>query len=352
MRSDRGRRRAWVLRLSLCLGAGAAILLAVAASGAAPGAARVRRARYLMGTVLEIEAAVPDGEGGDAHARTEAAVERAFEAVAGVEDRLSNWRPDSELSRANRAAARAPFALTRETWRSVSAALALAAETGGSFDPTVGPITASARRREEGGPPAESDGSELLPAVGFRFVRLDPAAGTLFFERLHASIDSGGFGKGDALDRAAAVLERGGVRAARLNFGGQLRTFGSASRAARTLGLGRAAVAVPDLSGRVACRFSTGDGSLSTSGDAEKPGHIVDPRTGRPAAFHGSASVLADTGLRADALSTALFVMGPSRGLAFADERGIPALFIWKSGRRWTARASRAFPPTRLEEDG
>jgi thiamine biosynthesis lipoprotein len=306
-----------------------------------------------MGTVLEIDAAVPAGEGADARARTEDAFERAFEAVAGVEDRLSNWRPESELSRANRGAALSPVPLTRETWRSVSAALALAAETGGSFDPTVGPITASARSREDPEAPPAPDDSGGLSAVGFRFVRLDPEAGTLFFERVGASIDSGGFGKGEALDRAAAVLERGGVHAARLNFGGQLRTFGSASRAGGALGLGRAAVAVavPDLSGRVACRFSTDDGSLSTSGDAEKPGHIVDPRTGRPPDFHGSASVLADTGLRADALSTALFVMGPARGVAFADERGIPALFLWKSGGRWTLRASRAFPPTRLEED-
>ncbi len=353
-RSSVSRRRAILLRLSLCLITASG--LAVALVGGAPSkATRVRRARYLMGTVLEIDAAVPPPSQSfadpDPRGRTESAVERAFDAVARVEERLSNWRPGSELSRVNRSAARGPMCLSRETWRSLSAALSVAAETEGAFDPTVGPLTGALHGGGEGGETQEARAPGDPSAVGFRLVRLDAGAGTLFFERAEATLDSGGFGKGEALDRAAALLARAGVPAARLNFGGQLRTFGSRSPAGRVLGFDRAAIAAPDLSGRVACRFSTGDGSLSTSGDAEKPGHIIDPQTGRPAAFHGSASVLADGGLRADALSTALFVMGPARGLAFAERRGIPVLFLWQSGGQWTFRASRAWPPTHFEEN-
>ncbi|MDQ2969738.1 MAG: FAD:protein FMN transferase [Acidobacteriota bacterium] len=315
-----------------------AVPLLAAALNPGPPEARVLRAQYRMGTVLEIDAV------GAYLARTEEAVANAFAAVGSVETRLSNWKPDSELSRANRRAARAPVALSPATFRSLSAAFDLAAESEGAFDPTVGAVTEGLELT--GGPVAPERAAAGAAAVGYRFARLEPAGRTLAFERPGVSIDSGAFGKGEALDRAAAALRRGGVEAARLNFGGQILVFGTATPAGRRHRYRRLAVAAPDLSGRIARGIVAGDGSLSTSGEAEKPGHLIDPRTGRAAAFHGSASVVADTALRADALSTALFVLGPEEGVAFADRRGIAALFL--SSRAGepprTSRAWRAFP--------
>ncbi len=287
-----------------------------------------------MGTVLEI-----DGTGPLPSSSVEAAVESAFAAVGRVEDRLSNWLPASELSRANRAAGIAPFPLSPETRESLAAALALAEETGGTFDPTVGAVTiaklvAPSKTRSGNAPAA------VLASIGYRHARLDVARGTVSFESAGLAIDSGAFGKGEGLDAAAAALRAGGVESARLNFGGQILVFGTAAPGGRAGRYGRVAVAAPDPSGRIICRVVVPDGSLSTSGDAEQPGHLIDPRTGRAAAFHGSASVFAPSGLRADALSTALFVMGPADGLVFADGRDIPALFVDASGGR---RASRAW---------
>ncbi|MCA1580473.1 MAG: FAD:protein FMN transferase [Acidobacteria bacterium] len=325
------------MRLSLCLG-GAVLATAAALPPRAASAGRarpsVRRVQYRMGTVLEIDAAGPLPA-----SSLEAAVERAFAAVGRVESRLSNWSPASELSRANRAAGRSPFTLSPETWGSLSAAFALAEETGGAFDPTVGAITISklvstpADRNQD---PAAA----VLASIGYRHARFDPERGTLAFDSAETAIDSGAFGKGEGLDAAAAALRAGGVESARLNFGGQILVFGSATPAGRTGGYGRVAVAAPDASGCVVSRVEIPDGSLSTSGDAEQPGHLIDPRTGRAASFHGSASVFAAAGLRADALSTALFVMGPDAGLAFADARSIAAFFVEASGAR---RASRAW---------
>ena len=124
------------LRLSLCLIAAAGLLLAAPRGrGSSPAAARVTRARYLMGTVLEIDAVGPGRD------RLEAAIGEAFEEVARTEARLSNWRPGSELSRANRAASSEPLRLTPETFFSLERAIALSRETGGAFDPTVGGLT-------------------------------------------------------------------------------------------------------------------------------------------------------------------------------------------------------------------
>lgn len=338
------------MRLSLCLIS--VLFLAASPRGAsslgtdlrdpagAPGPERVVRAQYRMGTVLEIEAAgVLQGSS------VEAALESAFVEVGRVEERLSNWRPGSELARANRTAGRAAFPLTRATAESLTAALALAGETGGAFDPTVGPITLeriSGHAKETG----NREVSTRLREIGYRRARVDRSAptATLSFDSPGMSIDSGGFGKGEALDAAASALRAGGVESARLNFGGQILVFGSLTPSGGAGAYGRAAVASPDDSGRLLSRVVISDGSLSTSGDSQQPGHIIDPRTGRAAAFHGSATVFASSGVRADALSTALFVMGPAAGIAFAEARQIPALYVDAAGRLSASRSWSRLP--------
>lgn len=326
---------AWRLRLSLGLIAATLWVLAAWSERETPDV-RVVRERYLMGTVLEIDAV------GGQRAAVEAAVAKAFRAVEDVEARLSNWKRESELSRANRAADREVVRLSPATFRVLRAALSLAQETDGAFDPTVGAVT------EALGLIGESADREharaIAGTVGWFRVVLEPSARTLFFRVPGAAIDSGGFGKGEALDAAAAALSRGGARAARLNFGGQLLLIGSGTPSGRRRGFPEVALAAPEDSGAILCRFVAPDGSVSTSGDSEKPGHLIDPRTGQAAAFHGSVTVLADTGLRADALSTALFVKGPREGLLFADRRGIPALFVVREGKTFSIVSSRAFP--------
>jgi thiamine biosynthesis lipoprotein len=289
-----------------------------------------------MGTVLEIDAFGAD------RISTEAAVTAAFEAVDDVERRLSNWRADSELSLAN--ATSRPFLLSPRTFRSLSVALSLARETDGAFDPTVGAITEAL-----GLTGREPDPRRARPeAVGWQKACLDARARTLFFATAGGSIDSGGFGKGEALDRALLELGRHGVGAARLNFGGQISLVGTATAVARREDLGEVSIAEPRSgSTRELCRFSPGDGSVSTSGVSERPGHIVDPRTLTAVHFAGSVTVIADTGTRADALSTALFVLGPTAGISFADRRGIAALFVVPRGEGWELLSSREFPRTR-----
>ena len=305
------------LRLSLCLIALGAITFTGAAAFSRGGSdSRVARSRYAMGTLLEVEACAADP------LSAEAGVAAAFRAVEEVEQRLSNWRPDSELSVANRSASAEPAPLTAPTYRSLYRALSFARETGGAFDPTVG-----------------------RTHIGWEKARLDPRERTLLFVRPGGAIDSGGFGKGEGLDHALAALARHGVTAARLNFGGQVSLAGSSTRVARRLRLDEVAVAEPRAgSSRELGRFSPGDGSVSTSAQSERPGHIRDPRTGGPAPFAGSVTVVADTGFAADALSTALFVLGPQAGIDYADRRGIAALYIIPRGNGWQLVASHRFP--------
>jgi thiamine biosynthesis lipoprotein len=85
------------------------------------------------------------------------------------------------------------------------------------------------------------------------------------------------------------------------------------------------------------------EGSLSTSGNSERGDHIIDPRDGRPAPFRGAVSVWHRSGLAADALSTALYVMGPADGLRWAEARGVAALFLVPDDGGVRALPTRAF---------
>jgi thiamine biosynthesis lipoprotein len=211
--------------------------------------------------------------------------EPAFAEARRIEGMISTWRDDSELSRLNRGEIANP---SPELSAMLSEAMAISRETGGAFDPTIGRIT--------------------LPRRGAK-----------------GMIDEGGFGKGYALDRMLALLEG----EAMINFGGQI-----VVRGAREV-----SIAHPLHRGRPAVTLTLRNASLSTSSDSEQPGHIIDPTTGQSVPSWGSVSVIDPSAFRADALSTALYVMGPERGLAWAIERNIVAIFISDSGEiKWSKK--------------
>jgi thiamine biosynthesis lipoprotein len=259
-------------------------------------AAPVRRARYLMGTILE----------GTAYgAGAAAALEAAFDEVARLERLLSTWIPESELSRVNREAAAGAVPVSPETFACVAAALAAAHRSGGAFDPT-------------------------LTAGGHEAVILDPAARTIRFARAGLSLDLGGIGKGFALDRAAAVLRARGAERAALNFGGQVLALDPPPGEAGWL------VAVRDPAGpegaTIGC-VEVARASVSTSGQYERPGHIVDPTSGRAAAGMLQATVVAPDATSADWLSTAVFVLGPEAGPRLAAGLpGVRAIVLPRAG--------------------
>jgi thiamine biosynthesis lipoprotein len=210
------------------------------------------RARYLMGTVCEVRAT------------SEADITRAFTEADRIESFLSNWRPESELSRVNRGEGKAGDEL-REL---LDVATQWTAKTNRAFDPRWNGKT----------------------------------------------IDSGAFGKGYALDRMLALIPGDAM----IDFGGQIIVRGSMD----------VAIADPADRQKPIVHFTLTNGSVSTSSNAERGAHIVDPRTGRPIEARGSASAIADDALTADILSTALYVMGEDEGLRWADANGVAAIFI------------------------
>lgn len=308
-----------------------------------PDEAPVSRSRYLMGTSCVATAYGPDAG---------AAIDAAFDEIARLEQILSDYRDDSELSRLNRLAGSGPVACSADMADFLTAALAHSRDTGGAFDITIGPLTRALRPRDDGAAAAGSGVEAAFGLVGWSRIDLDPASRQV---RLRAGtiLDPGALGKGFALDAAARVLRGRGIGSALFDFGGQILAMGPPPAATHW----EVGVAHPMRRDTAALILHVRDCSVSTSGNAERGVHVIDPRTGRPVRVPGSATAIAPTGTEADALSTALLVMGPEEGLAWAGSRPrLAALFLEPAGpdalsMRATASLS-GYNPSRIPLGG
>jgi thiamine biosynthesis lipoprotein len=253
-----------------------------------------------------------------------------------IEVKFSRYRESSVVSEINRNAGRTPVAVDSETEMLVRSALELGAWTGGRFDPTVG-VLRRAWDFKNARVPEREEIAELLPLVNASAVSV--RNGTVFLRRAGMELDLGGVGKEYAVDRAAEVLMREGIRSATIDFAGDVRTVGSR-------GDGRPwRVGVMDPRRRDRCRFTicpiSGAG-IATSGDYErgfvKDGvryhHILDAKTGWPSRGLASATVVAPSAFEAGLHSTAAFLLGAERGLALLESGpGIEGALITEEGK-------------------
>lgn len=210
-----------------------------------------------------------------------------------------------------------------ETASLLSRALELAAMTDGAFDPTIGPVSSLWDISGTPRVPSAQELAEAVKLVGYTGVTLD--GNTVTLDRAGMMLDFGGIGKGYAADLAAEIYEKHGVQSALLNLGGNIFAYGQkADGSDFTIGL-------RDPYGEDTDYFAllpVSDTSLVTSGvyerffvsDGVTYHHLFDPKTGYPA-DNGlvSVTVVCDSSTEADALSTALFVMGLEKGLEFAQ---------------------------------
>jgi thiamine biosynthesis lipoprotein len=285
--------------------------------------------RPAMGTTFDVHLYAAD------RARADALFEVAFEEIERVEAVFSNYRPTSELSRINREAASSPVVTDPEVFDLLARAFAVSRLSGGAFDMTVGRLMkAWGFFRGAGRYPSDAELKRALRETGWRRVRLDAAARTTSFTAPGVELDPGGIGKGYALDCVAKVLREAGVAAALLSSG-------SSSVYALGAPPGKEGwpVRVPDPlnRARVLSTVVLRDRSLSTSGNYEKffrlggrtYSHIMNPRTGRPVEGVLQTTVIAAEATDSDALSTAVFVLGPARAAALLKNfEGAAALVV------------------------
>jgi thiamine biosynthesis lipoprotein len=280
---------------------------------AAPASSTVE-ARVVMGTVakLEVWGLSP----------ASAALDDAFAAIRRVDDAVSLWK-DSELSRLNGAGRATPSA---DLMAILRASLNIAVATGGAFDPSIEPLL-RAQGFYDGTPRPLSDAERrrVMARVGFRRVQLE---GNTVRLQAGTALDLAGIAKGYAVDQALAALRRHRASAAVVDLGGSsVGAFGTPVEIEIRGGLGT---------------FRLDDASLGTAGGDQRTGHIIDPRSGHPAEGVVFATVVAPTGMEADGLDTALYVLGRA-GLPVLTSRGVEGFVVIPSAAGHEVHATPGF---------
>ena len=303
----------------------AAFLLLLCLAGCTPQPKSYTADFFAMDTFMSITA-----YGEDEQAAQDTAVQLE-QRINALEPALSRTREDSDLYRLNHADG-AVCEVSEDTYAAIEAAVQFAEWTGGAFDPTMAPLTDLwGINTDHAHVPAQAEIDAALTHVGYQNIEL---LGNNQVRLLNgAQLDLGGIGKGFATDAAAAMLD--GTQGVLATLGGNIGAYGENPN--RDSGNWVVGIADPDDNAAFIATVEVRGLSVVTSGDYERYfeqdgkryHHIFDPATGYPAdSGLRSVTVIDERSTRADALTTALFVMGLEEGMAFCGQNDIAAVFV------------------------
>ncbi|WP_324717395.1 FAD:protein FMN transferase [Carboxydochorda subterranea] len=279
----------------------------------------VRRAGFAMGSFVQVTAAGPGAR---------AAVDAAMAEVERLDALFDRFDPDGPLARVAKGAGRHAVEVPEEVGRLTRLALTVAQQTEGAFDPTVAPVVdlwgfgASYDRDPPRHPPKAQELAQAVGLVDFRqvCVRHEGTSWSIYLEQPGMALDLGAVAQGYAADRAIEVLEKAGLSSALVDVGGEVRALGRRPGDGKPWRLG---IQHPRQSGKLLDTVTLQDGAAATSGDYERYfefegvryTHLIDARTGQPSRRAISVTVFHPTSAAvADALSTALAIVGPEQG--------------------------------------
>jgi thiamine biosynthesis lipoprotein len=287
------------------------------------------RDEAIMGTAIHVELWSEDER--DA----QCAITAVMDEMHRIDHTMSPHKPESELSRINRDAAREAVPLSAEMYRLIERALEVSRFSDGAFDISFASVGNLYDYRAGTAPSAEAL-ARGLAAIGWQHLILDAKTRSLRFGREGMRIDLGGFAKGHAVDNAVAILAELGVRHAIVSAGGDSRVLGD--RRGRPWSV---AIRDPRREGGVVAVLPLEDTAISTSGDYERYferdgvrcHHLIDPRSGRSPDALRSVTILAPDGLTAEGLSKTVFVLGAQRGLELIESLdGVDAVVVDAQG--------------------
>ncbi len=289
----------------------------------------VTLARHAMATRFELVLHGDDPVG------LRAAGEEALDEIDRLENRLSLYRPGSEIAQVNARAAREPVRVTPETFALLQHAQQLHAETGGAFDITIAPLVRCwGFMGAHGKMPAPDEVAAARACVGMQHVQLDAQSHAVRFTRDGVMLDLGAIGKGYAVGQAAEILRAAGITSALIHGGtstvcaigrppdsdswkvaieappGNARSSAFAQPSVSQLGEDSAPEKLPAVQLRDEAMSVSAVWGRSFIADGKLLGHVIDPRTGHPVNRALLAAVVLPSATETDALSTALLVLG------------------------------------------
>ena len=286
----------------------------------ADDAVLLRFSRQAMATTFEV--IFPFGTR-DAQSLADAALDE----IDRLEAQLTVYRDNSEISRLNAEAARAPVVVQDNLFHLLGRAQHLHQQTEGAFDVAVGAlIKAWGFYLRKGQVPTDEERAAALGRSGMQHVQLDAERRSVTFARPGVEINLGSIGKGYALDQVVRLLHRARRVKNMLVHGGHSSVFALGSEPGSRTGWSIGLLDPDDPSRRLAVLrlHNRGLGASAATyqhfmHQGRKLGHILDPRTGWPAEGMRLAAVTAPTAAEADALATAFFILGVDRAQAYCD---------------------------------
>jgi thiamine biosynthesis lipoprotein len=264
---------------------------------------------------------------------------RVLDELLRLERLLSAFLPESDVSRVNASAGLGPTVVSPETFEIFETGGRISEMSQGAFDITTGPLTRlwSVTADSPRVPPHEAI-KGALGLVGYHHVRLDRGRLTCFLPAKGQAIDLGGIAKGYAADRAVQIYRELGVKSALIDIGGNVSAVGGRPGGEPwVIGVQDPRAKRGDIIGTLNLK----DASAVTSGGYERGfsadgvwyDHIIDPRSGYPSRSDvAGVTVVADQSIVADALSTAVFVLGSEQGMGLVEQSGTQAVVVKNDG--------------------
>lgn len=272
------------------------------------------------------------------NAQNDGAARLAADRVAEIDNRMSAFRPASDIGRLSQKAGKGFQILHEDTFRLIQKAVRFSKMSGGAFDITVRPLVELWGINKKGSyVPPEDEINKARDLVGYRSVRLDAKSRGAFLEKPGQSVDLGGIAKGYAADEVRRILSGNGVRDALINLGGNVAAMGSRPDGDPwKIGIQNPLAPTGESLGVL----SVSNQTVVTSGcnerffikDGVRYHHILDPRTGKPAQSRLlSVTAVCENSADADALTTALFVLGLEEGMPLLEQVHAEAIFIFSN---------------------
>ena len=287
--------------------------------------------RLIMGTFAHLKAIAKDPQ------TAKKCVDTAFAEIKKVDDLMSDYKSDSEISRLNRDAFGQAVKVSESTFEVLQKSAEFSRLSGGAFDITIKPLVELWRSAAEANSvPDEAELQLASSKVGYEKLYLDANEMTVRFAIEGMRLDLGGIAKGYAIDRAVEAMKTVGAVGGLVDVGGDIRCFGMPPEGKKTWRIG---LQDHDVS-RESDRFLTGaagrvlkvlklkNAAVATSGGyrrvvligGRKYSHIMDRRTGQSAGDMSSVTVISQNAIDADALATAVSVMGAEKGLDLIEK--------------------------------
>lgn len=257
-------------------------------------------------------------------------IETALAEIHKVDDLMSDYKSDSEISRVNKDGFKTAVHISQSTYEVLQRSIEFSKLTDGAFDITVGPLVDlfhSAEKKQVA--PTKEQIAQAKSKVGFEKLKLDEQNRTVKFSVDGMRLDLGGIAKGYAVDKAVEAMQTGGAIGGMVDLGGDIRCFGTPLKGKKHWIIGlQNPNSDKDIAGRdVMLKLQLDNRAIATSGDyqqfvlieGKRYSHIINRKTGTSTEGLSSVTIIANNATDADALATAVSVMGAEKGLALIE---------------------------------